>query len=202
MSDTFPPPPPEQPRPEHPAPQPEASPWAAPAAAPERGRQRTGLVVALSVGGGLALVGAVTALVYTLMGTVTDSMDLPPERSAAPYGAEPGEPAEEPGATEESDAADVADVADDVTITACTRDPQIGWPAADVEVVNGSAAPADYYVSVEFLDKDGATVAEGVTGVLGLGPGESAEKKVQGLGEVPSGTTCRLDDLARTPSAG
>ncbi|MEU0097971.1 hypothetical protein [Streptomyces sp. NPDC006267] len=196
MSENFPPPPPEQPQPRPQQPDPWAagpvpSPWAAPAAPPRK--QRTGLVVTLSVGGALVLAGAVVALVYSLLHSVSDSIALPPERTDAPYDAGPVEPAPKPTATE-------PDVAQDVTITACTRDPAIGWQSADVTVVNGSAAAADYVISVEFLDKNGVKVSEGVTGILGLGPGRTAEKKVQGLGEVPRGTTCRIDDLSRTPS--
>ncbi|KAB2589858.1 hypothetical protein [Streptomyces arboris] len=193
MSDNLPPPPPEQPQP---------SPWAPPATPPGK-PQRTGLIVSLAVGGGLVVAGALVALVYSLMDSVADSIALPPARSDAPYSdpyedepydEEPvEEPVEEPTATE-------PDVKKDVTITACTRDPQIGWQSADVKVVNGSSSPADYYISVEFLDKNGVKVSDGVTGVVGLAPGKTSEEKVQGLGEVPRGTTCRVNDLWRTPS--
>ncbi|WP_228181181.1 hypothetical protein [Streptomyces anulatus] len=199
MSDYFPPPPPEQPQPEHPAPvgAPPPSPWAAPAAPP--GKQRTGLIVTLAVGGGLVVAGAMVALVHSVMDSVQDSIALPP-RSEAPY-SEPYEEdpyaeepyAEEPGATG-------PDAKKDVTITACTRDPQIGWQSAKVKVVNDSSTTASYTVMMEFLDKDGAKVAEGGASVLDLEPGGSAVKKAQGLGEVPPGTTCRISEVWRTPS--
>ncbi|MFG3405008.1 hypothetical protein [Streptomyces sp. NPDC048142] len=193
MSGSFPPPPPEQPqperKPEHPAPW--ASPWAAPAAPPRK--QRTGLIVTLAVGGGLVVAGAVVALVYSLLESVSDSVALPPKRSDLPYDAAPAEPAPEPTATE-------PDVEEDVTITACERDPQIGWQSAEVKVVNGSSGTATYHIGVEFLDKDGVRVTDGVTGVVNLRPGRSAVKEVHGLGEVPPGTTCRLVDLTRMPS--
>ncbi|WP_097991238.1 hypothetical protein HLK56_27180 [Streptomyces sp. G9] len=206
MSDNFPPPPPEQPQPEYrapvgaPAAQP--SPWAAPPGPPQK--QRTGLIVTLAVGGGLIVAGAVVALVHAAMSSVQDSIALPP-RSEAPY-SEPyeGDPyeeepyeedpyAEEPGTTE-------PDARKDVTITACTRDPQIGWQSAKVKVVNGSSTTASYTIMMEFLDEDGAKVAEGGAGVVDLEPGGSAVKKAQGLGEVPPGTTCRISDVWRTPS--
>ncbi|WP_432152785.1 hypothetical protein [Streptomyces sp. bgisy029] len=198
MSDNFPPPPPEQPQPEPERPVPvQPSPWAAPAAPP--GKQRTGLIVTLAVGGGLVVAGAVVALVYAAMSSVQDSIALPP-RSETPY-SEPYE--EEPYEEEpyaEGPSATEADAKKDVTITACTRDPQIGWQSAKVKVVNGSSTTASYTIMMEFLDEDGVKVAEGGAGVVDLEPGASAVKKAQGLGEVPPGTTCRIGDVWRTPS--
>lgn len=196
MSDNFPPPPPEQPQPEPERPVPVApvqpSPWAAPAAPP--GKQRTGLIVTLAVGGGLIVAGAVVALVYAAMSSVQDSIALP-SRSETPY-SEPYE--EEPYA--EGPSATEPDAKKDVTITACTRDPQIGWQSAKVKVVNGSSTTASYTIMMEFLDEDGVKVAEGGAGVVDLEPGGSVVKKAQGVGEVPPGTTCRISDVWRTPS--
>ncbi len=198
MSDNFPPPPPEQPQPdpEHRAPvgapPAQPSPWAAPPGPPQK--QRTGLIVTLAVGGGLIVAGAVVALVHTAMSSVQDSIALPP-RSEAPY-SEPYE--EEP--YEEEPSATEPDAKEDVTITACTRDPQIGWQSAKVKVVNGSSTTASYTIMMEFLDEDGVKVAEGGAGAVDLEPGGSAVKKAQGLGEVPPGTTCRISDVWRTPS--
>ncbi|MFD9844827.1 hypothetical protein [Streptomyces parvus] len=195
MSDNFPPPPPEQPQPEHlppaGAPPERPSPWAAPPGPPRK--QHTGLIVTLAVGGGLVVAGAVVALVYSAMSSVEDSIALPP-RSEAPY-SEPyeEEPAPEPTATE-------PDVKKDVTIIGCTRDPSIGWQSAKVKVVNGSSTTANYTIMMEFLDEDGVKVAEGGAGVVALEPGESAVRKAQGVGEVPRGTTCRISDIWRTPS--
>ncbi|MEU4923816.1 hypothetical protein AB0G29_31245 [Streptomyces parvus] len=195
MSDNFPPPPPEQPQPDHlppaGAPPAQPSPWAAPPGPPQK--QHTGLIVTLAVGGGLVVAGAVVALVYAAMDSVEDSIALPP-RSQAPY-SEPyeEEPASEPTATE-------PDVRKDVTIIGCTRDPSIGWQSAKVKVVNGSSATASYTIMMEFLDKEGVKVAEGGAGVVALEPGGSAVRKAQGVGEVPPGTTCRISDIWRTPS--
>ncbi|WP_354598283.1 hypothetical protein R1Y80_29680 [Streptomyces sp. JL1001] len=195
MSDNFPPPPPEQPQPEHlppaGAPPERPSPWAAPPGPPRK--QHTGLIVTLAVGGGLVVAGAVVALVYSAMSSVEDSIALPP-RSEAPY-SEPyeEEPAPEPTATE-------PDVKKDVTIIGCTRDPSIGWQSAKVKVVNGSSTTASYTIMMEFLDEDGVKVSEGGAGVVALEPGESAVRKAQGVGEVPRGTTCRISDIWRTPS--
>ncbi|MFF3032047.1 hypothetical protein ACFVS7_13725 [Streptomyces rubiginosohelvolus] len=196
MSDNFPPPPPEQPQPEHlspaGAPPAQPSPWAAPPGPPQK--QRTGLIVTLAVGGGLVVAGAVVALVHAAMSSVQDSIALPP-RSEAPY-SEPYE--EEP--YEEEPTATEPDAKKDVTIISCTRDPQIGWQSAKVKVVNGSSTTASYTIMMEFLDEDGVKVAEGGAGVVALEPGESAVRKAQGVGEVPRGTTCRISDIWRTPS--
>ncbi|MBK3543413.1 hypothetical protein JHN56_10105 [Streptomyces sp. MBT60] len=206
MSDNFPPPPPEQPQPEHRAPvgapPAQPSPWAAPPGPPQK--QRTGLIVTLAVGGGLIVAGGVVALVHAAMSSVEDSIALPPRSEAPysePYEEEPYEEdpyAEEPYAEEPT--ATEPDAKKDVTITACTRDPQIGWQSAKVKVVNGSSTTASYTIMMEFLDEDGVKVAEGGAGVVDLEPGGSAVKKAQGLGEVPPGTTCRISDVWRTPS--
>ncbi|MFE2974478.1 hypothetical protein [Streptomyces sp. NPDC059258] len=209
MSDNFPPPPPEQPQPEHQVPAAQPSPWAAPAAPPRK--QRTGLIATLAVAGALVVAGGVVVLVHTLMSSVQDSIALPPRSDAPysePYEEEPyeEEPYEEPyGEEYEEEPAPQAtvtepDVEEDVTITACTRDPQIGWQSAKVKVVNGSSTTASYNIGVEFLGTDGAKVADGITGVVDLAPGKSVVEEVHGLGEVPPGTTCRLVDLLRVPT--
>ncbi|CAM5737760.1 hypothetical protein GCM10010253_22580 [Streptomyces badius] len=177
------------------------SPWAAPAGPPRK--QHTGLIVTLAVGGALVVAGAVVALVFSAMDSFEDSIALPP-RSEAPY-SEPYEEGsgpydEEPYEEGPAEAAPEPDAEKDVTITACTRDPQIGWQAAKVKVVNGSSTTASYTIMIEFLDKDGVRVAEGGAGVVALEPGASAVRKAQGVGEVPRGTTCRISDIWRTPS--
>ncbi|MDF9807420.1 hypothetical protein M2436_005967 [Streptomyces sp. HB372] len=200
MSDHFPPPPPEQPQPEHPAPVGASppSPWAAPAAPP--GKQRTGLIVTLAVGGGLVVAGAMVALVHALMDSVSDSIALPPERSDAPY-SEPydEEPyAEEPSYEEpvEPDAAGPP-AEKDVTVTKCTRDSLIGWPHADLRIVNRSGSPAAYIVSITFVDADGTVVSDGVATTEEVAPGASVEVRAQGSGEVAAGTECRIAEVDR-----
>ncbi|MGC5532511.1 FxLYD domain-containing protein [Streptomyces sp. SR-10] len=200
MSDYFPPPPPEQPQPEHRAPVGAAppSPWAAPAAPP--GRQRTGLIVTLAVGGGLVVAGAMVALVYSLMDSVSDSIALPPERSDAPY-SEPYD--EEPYAEEPSYEEPVEPDAPgppaegDVTVTKCTRDSLIGWPHADLRIVNRSGSPAAYIVSITFVDADGAVVSDGIATTEEVAPGASVKVRAQGSGEVAAGTKCRITEVDR-----
>ncbi|MFJ6809822.1 hypothetical protein ACIQRK_28025 [Streptomyces anulatus] len=200
MSDYFPPPPPEQPQPERPAPvgAPPPSPWAAPAAPP--GKQRTGLIVTLAVGGGLVVAGAIVALVHSLMDSVSGSIALPPEQSDAPYSAPYDE---EPYGEDPSDEEPVEPVAPgppaegDVTVTKCTRDSLIGWPHADLRIVNRSGSPAAYIVSVSFVAADGTVVSDGVATTEEVAPGESVKVRAQGSGEVAAGTKCRVAEVDR-----
>ncbi|WP_405433688.1 FxLYD domain-containing protein [Streptomyces anulatus] len=195
MSDYFPPPPPEQPQPEHRAPASASppSPWAAPAAPP--GRQRTGLIVTLAVGGGLVVAGAMVALVYSLMDSVSDSIALPPERSDAPY----SEPYEEEPYEEEpvEPVAPGPSAEGDVTITKCTRDSLIFWPHADLRIVNKSGSPAAYIVSITFVDADGAVVSDGIATTEEVAPGASVKVRAQGSGEAAAGTKCRIAEVDR-----
>ncbi|MER5983522.1 hypothetical protein [Streptomyces sp. NPDC001787] len=145
---------------------------------------------------------AVATLVYTAMDRAApESLKRPISSSAEPGGTPSAEALteEEPSAepTETGTAARA-----DISVARCARDSVIGWPEADVKVVNGSGSTADYIVFVEFVDKDGTQVSEGVTTVTGLAPGKSAKSKVQGLGEVPRGTKCRIAEVERTPSNG
>ncbi|WP_406250498.1 FxLYD domain-containing protein [Streptomyces cyaneofuscatus] len=201
MSDNLPPPPPEQPQP---------SPWAPPATPPGK-QQRTGLIVSLAVGGGLVVAGALVALVYSLLDSVSDSIALPPARSDAPYsdpyGEEPydeqpygEEPVEEEPVEEEPEPVASGPAAErDVTITKCARDSLVGWQHADLTIVNGSRSPAGYVVFVEFLDAKGAVLTDGIATTDDLAPGASVKVKAQGVGEVPTGTTCRVKQVTRDP---
>ncbi|QNE74159.1 hypothetical protein F0344_05640 [Streptomyces finlayi] len=94
------------------------------------------------------------------------------------------------------------DAEEDVRIAGCTVDSVTAWPSARMEMVNGSGAAADYVVTVEFVDGDGARVTDGIVGVVGLAPGRTAKKKAQGLGEAPRDTKCRITGVHRTPAAG
>ncbi|MFD3972748.1 FxLYD domain-containing protein [Streptomyces cyaneofuscatus] len=201
MSDNLPPPPPEQP-------QPSPSPWAPPAAPPGR-QQRTGLIVSLAVGGGLVVAGALVALVYSLLDSASDSIALPPARSDAPYsdpyeeepyGDGPYEegPVEEEPVEEEPEPVVSGPAAEkDVTITTCARDSLIGWQHAELTIVNGSRSPAGYVVFVEFLDAKGAVLTDGIATTDDLAPGASVKVKAQGVGEVPTGTKCRVKQVTR-----
>ncbi|MFF2600041.1 MULTISPECIES: FxLYD domain-containing protein [Streptomyces] len=192
MSDTFPPPPPEQPQPEPRYRSPEqVSPWAAPAV-PQR-KQRTGLIVTLAVAGGLVVAGGTVALVVSTMSAVQDSIALPP-RSDAPYSApyedetydeEPVEPA--PGPDPEGD----------VTVATCGRDSLIGWPHADLKIVNRTEGPAAYIVTVSFVDGDGEEVDDGIATTEEIAPGDAVTVRALGSGEVAAGTKCRTGEVER-----
>ncbi|MEU3718742.1 FxLYD domain-containing protein [Streptomyces californicus] len=192
MSDTFPPPPPEQPQPEPRYRSPEqVSPWAAPAV-PQR-KQRTGLIVTLAVAGGLVVAGGTVALVVSTMSAVQDSIALPP-RSDAPYSApyedetydeEPVEPA--PGPDPEGD----------VTVATCGRDSLIGWPHADLKIVNRTEGPAAYIVTVSFVDGDGEEVDDGIATTEEIAPGDAVKVRALGSGEVAAGTKCRTGEVER-----
>ncbi|MGV0095561.1 FxLYD domain-containing protein [Streptomyces californicus] len=192
MSDTFPPPPPEQPQPEPRYRSPEqVSPWAAPAV-PQR-KQRTGLIVTLAVAGGLVVAGGTVALVVSTMSAVQDSIALPP-RSDAPYSApyedetydeEPVEPAPGP------------DPEQDVTVATCGRDSLIGWPHADLKIVNRTEGPAAYIVTVSFVDGDGEEVDDGIATTEEIAPGDAVTVRALGSGEVAAGTKCRTGQVER-----
>ncbi|MEU3882950.1 MULTISPECIES: FxLYD domain-containing protein [Streptomyces] len=192
MSDTFPPPPPEQPQsePRYRSPE-QVSPWAAPAV-PQR-KQRTGLIVTLAVAGGLVVAGGTVALVVSTMSAVQDSIALPP-RSDAPYSApyedetydeEPVEPA--PGPDPEGD----------VTVATCGRDSLIGWPHADLKIVNRTEGPAAYIVTVSFVDGDGEEVDDGIATTEEIAPGDAVTVRALGSGEVAAGTKCRTGEVER-----
>ncbi|XUZ98885.1 hypothetical protein ACQ9ZG_27140 [Streptomyces araujoniae] len=205
MSDNSPPPPPERPQPEPPVAGPPLSPWAPPAPPPRR--QRTGLIVTLAVGGSLVVAGALVALVHSLLDAAADSTALAPARSEAYEEEVPedeGAPYDEEApydAEEETEPVAPGPRADgDATVTKCVRDKLIGWPHAEVKVVNGGEGPAGYIVFVEFVDPDGRMRTGGVAIADDLAPGASVRAEAQGLGEVPPGTTCRIDRVERDPA--
>lgn len=171
-----------------------SSPWAAPAEPPRK--QRTGLIVALAVGGGLIVAGGVAALVVWTMSSVRDSVALEPERSDAPYSAPYGE---EPYEEETVEPSPEPAPQGDVSVTTCSRDSLIGWPHADLKIVNRTGSPAVYIVTVTFVDGDGAEVADGIAATEELAPGDSAEVRAQGTGEAPAGTKCRMGEVERHP---
>ncbi|MGW8887051.1 FxLYD domain-containing protein [Streptomyces sp. NPDC055749] len=192
MSDSFPPPP--QP---HPQQQP---PWATPPGwgGPQPPRKSsTGLIVGLSVGGAVLVLGLVGTLLYFMGNAVTNSAERRTTPSAEAMPRQEASATPTPTPTPTGTAPE-----EDVRITGCTVDSVIAWPHAQVAVVNGSGAAADYVVTVEFVDGDGARVAEGIVGVVGLAPGQTAKKKAQGTGEVPGDTKCRITEVYRTPAAG
>ena len=145
------------------------------------------------------MVALLGTLLYTVGKAVTASGG---PRTSPTAGARPGD---EPTATSTSDPTPTVagtDAEEDVRIAGCAVDSVTSWPAARMEIVNGSGAAADYYVTVEFLDEDGTRVADGIVGVVGLAPGQTAKKKAQGLDTAPDDVKCRITEVHRTPSVG
>ncbi|GFN00016.1 hypothetical protein [Streptomyces fulvorobeus] len=192
MSDNFPPPP----SPPHRHQQP---PWPAPPGwdgGPPPRKSGAGLVVALSVGGGVLTLALLGTLLYFAGQAVMGSSPGP-----GPYSSGEALPGQEP-VPPPSPAPTGTEAEEDVRISACTVDSLTAWPAAGMEIVNGSGSAADYVVTVEFVDQDGTRVADGIVGVLGLAPGQSAKKKAQGLEVAPGDVKCRITEVLRTASAG
>ncbi|MBV7243589.1 hypothetical protein [Streptomyces sp. MW-W600-10] len=218
MSDAFPPPPTE---PEPQAPQASQqpaftqppSPWAPPAAPPQ-GQRRTGLIVTLSLIGGLVVTGATAALVYAFLQEASESFARAEDRVTSRY--DTMGPEDEEGWEEFEELEDGEDFGEfgapeddgppadkDATITKCTRDSLINWMSADIKVVNGSTSPASYVVFVSFVDRDGDVVTEGLAVTDDdVAPGATARIEAQGLGEVPAGTKCRIDRVEREAMTG
>ncbi|MFD3653626.1 hypothetical protein [Streptomyces sp. NPDC058620] len=190
MPDSFPPPPP-------PHQQQQQQPWGTPPGwgGPPPRKSNTGLIVGLSVGGALLVLALMGGLLYVLGKAVTDSAGprATPSAEAMPDQERSVTPTPTPAGT---------DAEEDVRIAGCAVDSLTSWPAARMEIVNGSGSAADYYVTVGFVDRDGARVADGIVGVVGLAPGQTAKKEAQGLDAAPSDMKCRITEVRRTPSVG
>ncbi|MER5746843.1 hypothetical protein ABT097_26640 [Streptomyces sp. NPDC002225] len=152
------------------------------------GKSRTGLIVSLSVVGGVVVLLAVGVLIALLSG-----------RGSSSGGPGPGE-VRASGVPSEAPSAGEADAKGDVRITRCRVDPLTEWPDADVEIVNGADDRASYIVSVEFLDGDGTRRASGLATVTDLEAGRKAVENAQGLGEVPGKMTCEVAEVTRIPA--
>ncbi|MFB7215008.1 FxLYD domain-containing protein [Streptomyces sp. NPDC056255] len=175
--------------------------WGAPLPPPKK--SRTGLIVTLSVLGGLVMLGGCGVLVAAVAGsgTVHESSasgssraDDEPEKSA------PGksEPAEKPA--EEKPAKKETGPEADVKVTGCTVNSSTTWPAADVEIVNHSEEKSNYIVSVEFVNAAGDRLGEGMAATNNLAPGQKSVQKAQGLDATSGKVTCKVTDVSRYPS--
>ncbi|MFF4093349.1 FxLYD domain-containing protein [Streptomyces sp. NPDC001834] len=190
-------------------PYPQGPGWGAPVPPPKR--RRTGLIVTLSVLGGLVLLGGCGALVVSVVSNVPavqessssgeSSQDEAPGKDApAKDDASGKKPGEEKPAGKEDDAK--ADAAADVKLSTCEVNDLTKWPSVDVEIVNHSDVKSNYIVTVEFVDKSGTRVAEGMAAANNLAPGQKSTQKAQGLGDSPADTKCKVTDVTRYPSVG
>lgn len=204
---SFPPPPNQEPhQPPQWSPPPaeqQYRPWPDPVwGAPPPRRSRTGLIVTLSVAGGLVGLLLIVGVIAATLG----SLSRPPAERGTPAAAPPGSsaPAEpSPPAEASTDPAEAESGAEaDVKLSACEIDSLTRWPSVVVTITNGTAEPMSYIVSVEFVDRSGTRVAEGVASTSALAPGRTSKQKAQGVGEVPTGTKCRVSDVSRFPDAG
>ena len=162
--------------------------WGAP---PPR-KSNTGLIVTLSVLGGLVLLGGCGALVAVTVSHAPKPRTLP--TTEAPQDA-PGKdaPSEEPAVEGKSPEADVK-------LTECAVDSLTTWPAADVEIVNHGDSKATYVVNVEFVDGSGTRLGEGLAATDSLAVGQKAKEKAQGLVKVPGKVRCKVTKVTRYPS--
>ncbi|MGW1431216.1 FxLYD domain-containing protein [Streptomyces sp. NPDC002431] len=177
--------------------------WGGPVPPPKK--SRTGLIVTLSVIGGLVVLGGCGALVVGLasVGTTTESSaegtstpDTKPEKSAgAEEPAEKQEKAEKP-AEKTADKGPEADV----RILKCEVNSATTWAAAEVEIVNHTSEKANYIVSVEFVNGAGDRLGEGMAATNNLAPGQKSVQTAQGLDKTSGKVTCKVTDVSRYPS--
>ncbi|MFI8002895.1 FxLYD domain-containing protein [Streptomyces sp. NPDC086010] len=193
---SFPPPPNQEPQqpPEWSPPPAEQQyrPWPDPVwGAPPPRKSRTGLIVTLSVVGGLVGLLLIVGVIAATLG----SLSHPSAERRSPAAAPPAEAPTDPAEAESSAEADVK-------LSACEIDSLTQWPSVVVTITNRTAGPMSYIVSVEFVDRSGTRVAEGIASTSALAPGRTSKQKAQGVGEVPAGTKCRVSDVSRFPDAG
>ncbi|MFJ7200889.1 MULTISPECIES: hypothetical protein [unclassified Streptomyces] len=162
---------------------------------------RTGLIVTLSVIGGVVLLLAAGVLIAVTSGggPSPTARSKPSAGESAKSGAPAtGGPSDEPTGLP---ALEGTDAEGDVRITRCEVDSLTEWPDADVEVVNHSDTQASYIVSVEFVDGDGTRRASGLATATDLAAGQKSVQKAQGLGKVPGRMTCKVAEVTRLPSS-
>jgi hypothetical protein len=172
-------------------------------------KSRTGLIVTLSVLGGVAVLLVLGVLIAVVSGGDSSSAGSKPSAVEGVEGTESGAPAAS-GAPAPGDASDAptelpalegTDGEGDVRITRCAVDSLTEWPDADVEIVNHSDTQASYIVSVEFVDGDGTRRASGLATATDLAAGQKSVQKAQGLGKVPGKMTCKVSKVTRLPSS-
>ncbi|MFJ4918125.1 FxLYD domain-containing protein [Streptomyces sp. NPDC088726] len=154
-----------------------------------------GLIVGLGCGGLLLLVVIIGVIVAVAGGgdSGTDSGSSG-KGSAAP--SESGKvPAEEKEAPKPKGGAE-----GDITVTGCVVNSSTTWPAADVEIVNHSGAKSNYIVSIEFVDKAGTRLGEGMAAANNVTPGQKVRAKAQGLAETSGKVSCKISKVTRYPS--
>lgn len=173
--------------------------WGAPMPPPKK--SKTGLIVTLSVIGGLVVLGGCGVLVAGIasVGSTTESSAT--GHSPAAKAPEKTAPAEKPVEKEKAKPAEKEKGPEgDVKITGCTVNSMTTWPDADVEIVNHSGEKANYIISVEFVNAEGTRFGEGMAATNNLAPGQKSVQKAQGLEKASGKVTCKVTDVSRYPS--
>ncbi|MFF3391288.1 FxLYD domain-containing protein [Streptomyces sp. NPDC002669] len=176
--------------------------WGGPVPPPKK--SRTGLIVTLSVIGGLVVLGGCGALVAGIASVGSTTENSATGHSPAGKTPEKGTPAEADKAekpVEKEKAAEKGPEAD-VKVTGCTVNSSTTWPAADVEIVNHSDEKANYIVSVEFVNGEGTRLGEGMAATNNLAPGQKAVETAQGLSNTSGKVECKVTKVTRYPSGG
>ncbi|MFF1644228.1 hypothetical protein [Streptomyces sp. NPDC058240] len=168
-------------------------------------KSRTGLIVTLSVVGGVALVLAILlalgVLIAVMSGGGSSSTSRTKPSTVEATKSEAPVPGDASDAPTELPALEGTDASGDVRITRCEVDSLTEWPDADVEIVNHSDTQASHIVSVEFVDGEGTRRASGLATATDLAAGQKSVQKAQGLGKVPGKMTCKVSKVTRLPSS-
>lgn len=171
--------------------------WGAPMPPPKK--TNVGLIVGAGCGALLLAIVIVGVVVALLRGSDDGgNSGSSPDRS--PSVAAPSTAGETPAEEEEILPRHV-DAKEDVTIKACSVNSLTKWPDADLEILNSGSDAADYIVYVEFVDSSGTRLAEGLAAATGLGPGQKAKEKAQGLGETSGKVSCKVTNVYRSPAS-
>ncbi|MEU1345488.1 hypothetical protein [Streptomyces sp. NPDC005795] len=175
---------------------PQAGPgWGAPMPPPKK--TNVGLIVGAGCGGLLLAIVIVGVMVALLRGN--DDGRNSGSSSDRPSAVAPSAVEETP--TEEEAPPRHVDAREDVTIKACSVNSLTKWPHADLEILNSGGDAADYIVYVEFVDSSGTRLAEGLAAATGLGPGQKAKEKAQGLGETSGKVSCKVTNVYRSAAS-
>lgn len=85
----------------------------------------------------------------------------------------------------------------DVTVKRCFTD-DLGWMAADLELVNNSSKASNYMVEVAFEGDGGATqLGTGNAYVSGLEPGQKSAQTANSATDAAGEFTCRITSVDR-----
>lgn len=88
----------------------------------------------------------------------------------------------------------------DVELGAVTT--EYGMSTLPVTITNNSPKTSDYWIRVEFADRDGGRAAEGVASESSVAPGRKAASDASPDGDVPQNGKVRITSVERTASAG